>query len=45
MPSQTAGASTHPHLSRGTTRYEMFANSLVSDIEAGRYPVGALLPP
>lgn len=33
------------HLSQGTTRYEMFANSLVADIEAGRYPVGSLLPP
>lgn len=44
-PSQTSGASTRPHLSQGTTRYEMFANSLVADIEAGRYPVGALLPP
>jgi len=27
-----------------TTRYEMFAASLVADIESGKYPVGCMLP-
>lgn len=33
------------HLPQSSTRYEMFASSLVADIAAGKYPVGSLLPP
>ena len=44
-PTKAATAPARSHLSQSTTRYEMFANSLVADIESGRYPVGALLPP
>jgi DNA-binding GntR family transcriptional regulator len=44
-PSQSSLLSVRPFLALSTTRYEMFANSLVADIESGRFPVGALLPP
>ena len=44
-PTKAAAPPARSHLSQSTTRYEMFANSLVADIESGRYPVGALLPP
>ena len=32
------------HIAPSTTRYEMFASSLIADIESGKYPVGTLLP-